>query len=107
MACRFLGVLSLCLAIGQQHTAISSDMSDDMSLVPAGEFLMGSPAGTDGLPDEQPQRRVYLSSFFIDRHEVTNEAYAEFVNFTGHRIPENANPSSTLWMDRAPMDGIA
>jgi formylglycine-generating enzyme required for sulfatase activity len=107
MACRFLGVLSLCLAIGQQHTAISSDMPDDMSLVPAGEFLMGSPAGTDGLPDEQPQRRVYLGSFFIDRHEVTNEAYAEFVNTRGHRIPENANPSSTLWIDKAPMEGIA
>jgi formylglycine-generating enzyme required for sulfatase activity len=78
-----------------------------MALVPAGEFLMGSPAGTDGLPDEQPQRRVYLSSFFIDRHEVTNEAYAEFINSMGHRIPENANPSSTLWVDKAPMEGIA
>jgi formylglycine-generating enzyme required for sulfatase activity len=107
MVRRFLGVLMLCLAISQQLAAMGSDIPDDMVLVPAGEFLMGSPAGTDGLPDEQPQRRVYLSSFFIDRHEITNEAYAEFVYSTGHRIPENANPSSTLWINKAPIEGIA
>jgi len=103
---RFLGALMVSLTISYHHAVLSSDVPDDMVLVPAGEFLMGSPAGTDGLPDEQPQRRVYLSSFLIDRYEVTNEAYAKFVKTTGHRIPENPNPSSTLWIDKAPMAGI-
>ena len=103
---RFLGALMVSLTISYHHAVLSSDVPDDMVLVPAGEFLMGSPAGTDGLPDEQPQRGVYLSSFLIDRYEVTNEAYAKFVKTTGHRIPENANPSSTLWIDKAPMAGI-
>jgi len=62
-------------------------MPDDMALVPAGEFLMGSPADIDSLPDEQPQRRVYLSSYLIDRYEVTNEAYVTFVKTTGYRTP--------------------
>jgi formylglycine-generating enzyme required for sulfatase activity len=106
MVCRFLGALILFIAISHQHAAISLDMPDDMVQVPAGEFFMGSPAGTDGLPDEQPQRRVYLSGFLIDRHEVTNEAYLKFVTATGHRIPENATPSSTLWSDKTPMAGI-
>ena len=103
---RFLGALMVSLTINYHHAVLSSDIPDDMVSVLAGEFLMGSPAGTDGLPDEQPQRGVYLSSFLIDRYEVTNEAYAKFVKTTGHRIPENANPSSTLWIDKAPMAGI-
>jgi formylglycine-generating enzyme required for sulfatase activity len=106
MVYRYLGVLMLSLAISDHRSAISSEIPDDMVLVAAGEFSMGTPAGTDGLPDEQPQRRVYLSSFLIDRHEVTNQAYASFVTTTGHRIPENAHPSSTLWSDGTPMAGI-
>ena len=51
-----------------------------MVLVPAGEFLMGS----DGAcTDEAPARRVYLSAFYIDRHEVTNAAFAEYVRGSG------------------------
>ncbi len=106
MTRRRLGTLILFLAINHQQSAISADIPDDMTLIPAGEFLMGSPAGTDGLPDEQPQRRIYLGSFLIDRYEVTHEAYARFVATTGHRIPENANPSSTLWIDKHPVAGI-
>ncbi|MFO0773401.1 MAG: SUMF1/EgtB/PvdO family nonheme iron enzyme [Nitrospiraceae bacterium] len=76
-----------------------STSSVDMVTVPAGEFLMGSPIGSDGFPDEAPLRRVWLSSFRLDRFEVTNEAYARFVHETGHRIPENTRPQATLWTD--------
>jgi len=105
MIWRILGTLTLFVIISHQQ-AISSDIPDDMALVPAGEFFMGSPAGTDNLPDEQPQRRVYLSSFFIDRHEITNEAYHLFAKSTGYRTPENSNPSSTLWSNATPTAGI-
>jgi formylglycine-generating enzyme required for sulfatase activity len=74
--------------------------------VPSGEFLMGSPAGSDGFEDERPQRRVYVGSFAIDRHEVTNDAYALFVLGTGHRPPENSNPLATLWDKASPLPGI-
>jgi len=77
-----------------------------MALVSAGDFTMGSPSGTDGLLDEQPQRLVYLGSFWIDRYEVTNEDYAQFVESTGHAIPENSNPAATLWHARRPIAGI-
>jgi formylglycine-generating enzyme required for sulfatase activity len=49
---------------------------------------------------------VLLSAFYIDRFEVTNEAYFLFVSMTGHRMPENSNPAATLWKDRRPMPGI-
>jgi len=76
-----------------------------MALIPAGEFLMGSPSGTDGLPDEQPQRKVYVSGFYLDQYEVSNEVYALFVESTGHPAPENANSAATLWADRRPLLG--
>lgn len=67
---------------------------------------MGSPAGSDGFEDEQPQRRVSIGSFWIDRYEVTNDAYASFVQSTGHRIPENTNKAATLWEGNAPIAEI-
>ncbi|HEY6086066.1 MAG TPA: SUMF1/EgtB/PvdO family nonheme iron enzyme, partial [Nitrospira sp.] len=76
-----------------------------MAVIPAGEFLMGSSSGTDSLPDEQPQRYVYLSAFSIDRYETTNEEYARFVVSRGHRAPENTNAASTLWTGDRPLPG--
>jgi formylglycine-generating enzyme required for sulfatase activity len=52
------------------------DAPDGMILIPAGDFLMGSERGA---ADESPRHRVHVSSFYIDRHEVTNAAFAEFV----------------------------
>ena len=79
---------------------------DDMVLVPAGEFSMGSSSDDGGLPDEQPLRLVYLSAFWIDRYEVTNAAYARFVQETGYEAPANAAPALTLWEHNAPLPGI-
>lgn len=80
---------------------------DDMVLVPAGEFFMGTPEGTEGFPDEHPQRLVFLSAFLIDRYEVTNAQYERFVRETAHRLPANPNPAVTLWEQGAPLPGIA
>ena len=66
---------------------------------------MGSPSGGDGLPDEQPQRLIYVSGFYIDVYEVTNEAYERFVDSTGHPMPENSNPRATLWNNLHPLAG--
>jgi len=67
---------------------------------------MGSPQGSDGFPDERPERRVFLSGYFLDRFEVTNEAYAAFVQATGHRAPANATQAATLWTNNRPIPGI-
>lgn len=80
--------------------------SDSMVRIPSGEFRMGLAADSGGLPDEQPERAVFLGAFSMDRFEVTNEAYFRFVSRTGHRMPENSNPAATLWKDGAPMPDI-
>jgi formylglycine-generating enzyme required for sulfatase activity len=95
-------LLSFLLAIATTGFS-SSGLDADMTLVPAGEFLMGSPEGTDGFPDERPQRRVFLSAFWIDRREVTNADYESFVRATGHQPPVNANPSASLWDNGSPL----
>ncbi|HTK87905.1 MAG TPA: SUMF1/EgtB/PvdO family nonheme iron enzyme, partial [Nitrospiraceae bacterium] len=78
---------------------------EDMVLIPQGEFFMGSPAGTDSFDDEHPQRKVFLSAFWMDRYEITNAAYERFVRETGHRMPENTNPAATLWEGGVPIAG--
>jgi len=52
---------------------------DGMTLVPGGEFVMGSDS-TAGNPDEFPKGTVYLDSYFIDKFEVTNSKFSEFLN---------------------------
>ncbi len=50
-----------------------------MVSLPAGTFLMGSPAGV-GNDDEHPQHQVTLSAFQIDKSEVTVAQYTVFYN---------------------------
>ena len=107
MARSFLSLCVLFLAVNHDPSAIGADIStEDMALIPSGEFTMGSPEGSDGFPDERPERRVYLSEFFVDRFEVTNQAYAVFVLATGHRSPANASQAATLWTNNRPIPGI-
>ncbi|MGV8120574.1 MAG: formylglycine-generating enzyme family protein [Candidatus Xenobiia bacterium LiM19] len=49
----------------------------EMILVPAGEFLIGSPAG-EGDDDEHPRHRVYLDAYYLYRYPVTNGQFARF-----------------------------
>ncbi len=65
------------------HPKVGAD-PNPMVLVPAGEFIMGT---DDRLPDEGPQHVVYLDSFYIDRYEVTNAQYKQFIDATGRRSP--------------------
>jgi len=61
---------------------------ENMVEIPAGEFTMG----TDNLKTDaqnRPSHKVFLNSYSIDRHPVTNAQYARFVAFTGHRVPLN------------------
>jgi len=55
-----------------------------MVYVPEGEFLMGSPAADPkASDDEKPRHPVYLDAFWIDRTEVTNARYVQFLNALG------------------------
>lgn len=53
-------------------------------LIPAGSFVMGSPAGEWGrMPNEEPQRKITISRpFYMARGEVTNQEFRTFVEAT-------------------------
>src|SRR5262245_57072280 len=55
-----------------------------MVLVPAGEFWMRSEE-MNADPDEKPRRKVFVPAFYIDKFEVTNRRYKEWV--PDHRYP--------------------
>jgi len=60
-----------------------------MVLIPAGEFLMGSPEIIEGYEDEYPRHKVFLDAYYIDKYEVTNEQFAKFLNEWGKDTDEN------------------
>lgn len=51
-----------------------------MALVPAGKFIMGS-GDDEFIPEESPRHEVYQDAFYIDRYEVTNAQYWEFLQY--------------------------
>ena len=56
-------------------------------VVPAGEFMMGSPVTEEGRYDnEEPRRRVAVSSFALGQYEVTRDEYRAFVEATEHPV---------------------
>ena len=85
-------VLSIVLSGCASANAAKAVQPSGMVLIPAGPFLMGSApnpalAWFEQGVDETPQHRVKLPAFWIDRHEVTEDRYADFVRQTGHRAP--------------------
>ena len=70
---------------GPPNTIIGKDGAE-MILIPAGEFIMGSPEG-EGDDNEHPQHTVFLDAFYIDKYEVINAQYKQFMDATGHKAP--------------------
>lgn len=68
---------------------IGGSISMKLVKIPAGKFIMGSPASEkDRQKNEGPQHEVTLSkSFFMAIHPVTNEQYKEVIgDATGTRV---------------------
>ncbi len=59
-----------------------SDEHQDMVLVPRGEFVMGSKEHRD-----EALHNVVLDAYYIDKYEVANRDYKEFMKATGHAAP--------------------
>jgi iron(II)-dependent oxidoreductase len=65
---------------------LQTGSAQEMVSVPAGEFTMGRNSGSP--TDWQPEHRVRIDSFYIDRYEVTNRQYFEYCQATGNPLPE-------------------
>ncbi|MGE0884662.1 MAG: SUMF1/EgtB/PvdO family nonheme iron enzyme [Blastocatellales bacterium] len=67
----------------------------DMVAIPGGDFMMGRDNGSDY---EHPAHKISVSPFFIDKYEITNEQYADFVRLNNRNAPKN-------WINGAPLPG--
>jgi len=56
---------------------------EGMVYVSAGAFTMGNPAGQQN-SDDSPARLICLNGFYIDKYEVTNAQFKQFVDETGY-----------------------
>ncbi len=63
---------------------------DDMVYIQGGTFEMGctNEQGSDCDEDEQPAHTVTLDSFYMDKYEVTNAQFCEFLKAKGNETEE-------------------
>jgi formylglycine-generating enzyme required for sulfatase activity len=94
-----------CGASEDQEPQIKKEITDvpphDMVFIPGGYFTMGS--DTD---DESPRHKVWVDPFFMDKFEVTNHQYKEFIEATGHPKPPFFNDSDLNKSDQ-PVVGVS
>ena len=73
----------------------SQTAPEGMVYVQGGAFVMGSPPDV-GHDDESPAHEVCLNGFYIDKYEVTNAQFKQFVDTTGYVTDLEKDPSSAL-----------
>ena len=79
--------LILMMVAACERLSVASEPPKDMILIPAGEFIMGTDS-EEANADQKPAHRVYLDAFYIDKHEVTNAEYEEFILAGGYKKKE-------------------
>lgn len=81
------------------------DFGIPMVYVPAGKFLMGSPAG-EGRYNEHPQHEQTITEkFWLDVTPVTNEAYARFEEAGGYENRAYWTEAGWDWVQRNRITG--
>ena len=102
-----ISLIIICMACGNSPTKdedreqnVEQPDLTDMVLIPAGEFLMGSPEG-EGAFDEHPQHKVYLDAYYMDKYEVTNAQFLKFVEATGDVTDAERKGYGEVWNPKA------
>jgi serine/threonine-protein kinase len=71
-------------AVLQAQTAGAANTKHEMILIEGGTFTMGSNSSGD---EQKGEHAVTVPSFYLDKYEVTNAEYAEFIKETGNPAP--------------------
>lgn len=84
---------------GGYPASIKTGLGQELRLIPAGEFTMGTPRGQQGRRSNEVQRHVKLSrAFYLGTHEVTNAEFRAFKAdhdsgaFSGATLNEDDQP---------------
>jgi serine/threonine-protein kinase len=68
----------------QSQAAAAANAKREMVLIEGGTFNMGSNNSGD---EQKGEHAVTVNSFYLDKYEVTNAEYAEFIRDTGNPAP--------------------
>lgn len=78
---------------------ITTSLGQELRLIPAGQFTMGSSRREIGRRSNETLRRIKLSrAFYLGAHEVTNAEFREFMaehdsgQFAGHSLNDDDQP---------------
>jgi gamma-glutamyl hercynylcysteine S-oxide synthase len=69
----------------QPHDDLRTPPGPEDVFVPAGPFTLGANKQPWAYDNEQPAHVVELPAFWVERHPVTNERFAEFIEDGGYR----------------------
>jgi sulfatase modifying factor 1 len=85
-----------------------------MVWIPGGEFSMGAAdppdmdmVGMRATTDSRPIHRVYVDGFFMDKTDVTNARFAEFVKATGYVTIAEKTPTQAEFPGAPPENLVA
>lgn len=97
------------VAINSDVSAVKSDTPEERPLVefvdiPAGTFMMGSPASEHGRKEDEVQHQVTLSAFKMSKYCITYAQYDAFCEATGRNMARgftrgNHPVSQVTWYD--------
>jgi formylglycine-generating enzyme required for sulfatase activity len=91
------------LARNNGKMASVQNQDQSMAVVPAGEFTMGSSMGD---ADEQPEHRVYVDVFLMDKHQVSVGQYARFLDATALDAPPDWTTMNRLQHQSRPVANV-
>lgn len=87
----FIAVCVLCESCSQDKKPDVNETSSDMIWIEGGEFEMGTDE-QESYSHEGPAHRVKVKGFWIDKTEVTNKDFKEFVKATGYKTVAERKP---------------
>jgi iron(II)-dependent oxidoreductase len=80
------------------HDDLRAPPSPEDVFVPAGPFTLGANEERWAYDNEQPAHVVELPAFWVERHPVTNERFAEFVEHGGYRERRYWSDEGWQWL---------
>jgi sulfatase modifying factor 1 len=102
-----------------QLTKVNSNLSpgvppEGMAWIPGGEFSMGAneppdrdDVGMEATLDARPIHRVYVDGLYMDKTDVTNRRFAQFVKATGYVTVAERTPRAEDFPDAPPENLVA